>query len=258
ASTGAQRMSQLNIVIGTPSGRGQLAGGMVGSLMGLVEGLRESGVMTRFVCIEAADLVYARSTMATMVAVRTDYSHLLFVDDDMTFELDAILSMLRADKPLIGCICPKRTINLQKLYEGGKNGLSFDMAMAQSLEFIAKHIPDRNTEIRDGLCPVGGIGMGVTLIRRDCLTTMIEKGAVQSRTVAGGRDILGSPVLYNFFEQIFSPETDALLSEDLSFCERWTKMCGGEVWSLVNQEIGHIGQFTYKGRYLDLLKAGKL
>ncbi len=65
-------------------------------------------------------------------------------------------------------------------------------------------------------------------------------------------------MLYNFFEQIYSKETDALLSEDLSFCERWTKMCGGEVWSLVNHEIGHIGQFVYKGRYMDLLKAGKL
>jgi hypothetical protein len=251
-------MSQLNIVIGTPSGRGQLAGGMVGSLMALVEGLRESGVMTRFVCIEAADLVFSRSTMATMVATRSDYSHLLFIDDDMTFELDAVLSMLRADKPLIGCICPKRTIDLKKLHEAGKNGVPFDLALAQSLEFVTKHIPDRNIEIRDGLCPVGGIGMAVTLIRRDCLTTMIEKGAVQSRTVAGGRDILGSPVLYNFFEQIYSKETDALLSEDLSFCERWTKMCGGEVWSLVNQQIGHIGQFTFKGSYLDLLKAGKL
>ncbi len=209
-------MSQLNIVIGTPSGRGQLFGGMVGSLMALVEGLRESGVMTRFVCIEAADLIYARSTIATMVAHRAEYSHLLFIDDDMTFSLDAILDLLRADKPLIGCICPKRTIDLQKLYDSAKAGVPFEMALAQSLEFVTKHIPDRNIEIRDGLCPVGGIGMAVTLIRRDCLTTMIEKGAVQSRTVAGGRDILGSPVLYNFFEQIYSKETDALLSEDLS------------------------------------------
>ncbi len=113
-------MSQLNIVIGTPSGRGQLFGGMVGSLMALVEGLRESGIMTRFVCIEAADLIYARSTIATMVAHRKEYSHLLFIDDDMTFSLDAILDLLRADKPLIGCICPKRTIDLQKLYDGAK------------------------------------------------------------------------------------------------------------------------------------------
>ena len=156
-------MTQINILIGTPSGRGQLAGGMVGSLMALVEGLRDTGIMSRFVCIEAADLIYARSTMATLVALRPEFTHLLFIDDDMTFEFDAVLSMLRADKPLIGCISPRRTIDLKRFYDAARKNVPYDMAIAQSLDFITMHIPDKETKIVEGLCPVGGIGMGAQI-----------------------------------------------------------------------------------------------
>lgn len=251
-------MSGLNLLIGMPSGRGQIAGGTVGSLMALVEVLRESGIGSRFVCIEAADLIYSRSTMATLVAQRSDFSHLLFIDDDMTFSPDAVLAMLRADKPLIGCICPKRSFNYDKFYAAAREGKPQEIALAESLEFVTKMLPDMRIEIREGLCPVGGIGMAVTLIRRDALLTMIEKEAVTARTVAGGRDFLGNDRLYNFFEQIFDESVDALLSEDLSFCQRWRVQCGGEIWALVDQDIGHIGQHVYKGKYLDLLRTGKV
>jgi hypothetical protein len=58
--------------------------------------------------------------------------------------------------------------------------------------------------------------------------------------------------LYGFFDQMGS--VDGPLSEDLAFCERWTSLCGGDVWALVDEKIGHIGQMEFSLPYIERLK----
>jgi hypothetical protein len=43
-------------------------------------------------------------------------------------------------------------------------------------------------------------------------------------------------------------------AEDFSFCQRWRTLCNGTVWALADANIGHIGEFTYQGNYLEHLK----
>ena len=43
------------------------------------------------------------------------------------------------------------------------------------------------------------------------------------------------------------------LSEDFSFCYRWTRLLGRDLWVCVDEPITHLGDFGYQTRYLDRL-----
>jgi hypothetical protein len=61
---------------------------------------------------------------------------------------------------------------------------------------------------------------------------------------------------YNFFDEIVL-EDDDILSEDYSFCKRWLSMPGNEIWALVEESIGHVGDMVYGAPYLNRLLQGK-
>lgn len=250
-------MTPINILVGMPSVRGIISNFTVVTLVSLLDLFHKSGINHRFVNIDSADIVLARNMMATLAYRLPEITHLLFIDDDMTFDSDAIMTLLRANKPVVGCICPKRTFDYKMFYEEARAGKPFEHAMSFAHEFVTNHFTTEELHVQQGMCKLRGIGMAVTLIQRQVLETMVTKEVVKSRTIANNVDVLGNDKLYGFFEQIYNPETDSLMSEDLSFCDRWTYQCGGEVWGVVTHEIGHVGLMNYKGTYLDRLRAGK-
>jgi hypothetical protein len=249
----------VHVLIAVPSFRGTVMVHTTQSLMQTVMLFGELGIRSHFINIDSAEIVSARNTMASMAWRTPEATHLLFVDDDMSFEPDAVVDLLRANKPVIGAICPKRSIDLKRVYEAGLAGRSFTDALSSGLTFVTQHLKQDSLKVDGGLIQVGGIGMGVTLIRKDALTTMVERKVVTTYLANHGEkpDDFGNTEIHGFFDQIYDEEQKSMLSEDLSFCHRWTKQCGGEVWATVDRKIGHIGMHIYAGAYIDKLKAGE-
>ena len=106
---------------------------------------------------------------------------------------------------------------------------------------------------------VEGVGFGCTLIRRDCITKMLDKfpDLIDSRlALHPAGDTLrqaGTNRLLRLFEKLDLPDR-GLVSEDLSFCIRWGQ-CGGSVWANIGHRMSHVGPFDYCGRYLDVVEA---
>jgi hypothetical protein len=91
--------------------------------------------------------------------------------------------------------------------------------------------------------------MGCTLISRSALQAMVDGGAVDRRKdIINGKEELG----WGFFDHL--KVDDVTLSEDFSFCYRWTRMLGRELWVNVDEAITHLGEFGYRARYLDRLE----
>jgi hypothetical protein len=51
--------------------------------------------------------------------------------------------------------------------------------------------------------------------------------------------------VYGFFDLVNPGGGRPLLSEDLSFCHRWTTACRGRIWCKIDHEIGHVGPFLF-------------
>ncbi len=250
----------VRVLIAVPSFRGTVMIHTLQSLIHTVGLFGELGIQVEFINIDSAEITIARNTMATYAWRKETITHLLFVDDDMTFEPDAVIDLLRHNQPLIGCIYPKRVVSMERIWEAGKAGLSLNEALTEGSEFVTPRLPSSGQlEVREGVIEVEGLGMGVTLIRREVLTTLVDQGKVERRRLQSGgeMDAFGNTFVWGFFDAVEAPDGSYLLSEDLSFCHRWREI-GGKVYGTVDRKIGHIGSFIFAGRYLDRLKMGKV
>jgi len=253
--------SQAEIVIGMPSHRGVVTTATLVSLLNLQQVLIKYNYNSHFINVDYAEVAHSRNMIANMIEKKKEYTHLLFIDDDMSFSPDVILALLGSDKPLSGAICPKRSINLEKFFEAAASGQSYEQARAEAANFVTRFVSHSQIEVRDGWVPMAGIGMGITLIKRQVLDEMVRRKAAPDRWESDERPTGAanvSPYRYGFFDEIYDEELKTMLSEDLSFCERWRLLCEGEVWGNANFEIGHVGQMTFTGKYIDRIKTGKI
>jgi|HubBroStandDraft_5_1064220.scaffolds.fasta_scaffold223059_1 hypothetical protein len=181
------------------------------------------------------DIAELRS-MATTIWYDTmpDVQYLLFIDSDMGFDPNMVLDMMHFDEPIVGAIYPQR--NLPTSWAGSGTG-------------------ERETQRRGNFMEVEGVGMGVTLIRRDVVSIMLQKfpelvdTKIALQPYAKILQSAGANRLLRLFDKMTIPER-GVVSEDLSFCIRW-RQCGGQVWAAVGYRISHVGPYDYGACYLE-------
>ncbi|QPF87016.1 hypothetical protein IC762_12250 [Bradyrhizobium genosp. L] len=199
------------------------------SLVALVEQLARRDISIGFSAISFPDIADLRNVLTTVFHDCLDATHMLMVDADMQFEPALVLDMLDADKPLVGCIYPKKRVPISWV--------------GSALNPPAE--PEGN------LLELEGIGCGVTLIRRDCIENMIASGNVEIEDdpIGVAADMVkahGATRMIRAFDLV--RDGNRRLSEDFSFCCRHRKS-GGKVWAVINHTLVHLGLYQYAGRY---------
>jgi hypothetical protein len=224
----------------------------VQSLFRLMQAFQRRKWQSTFASIAYADIAESRNFLLTRWFDKTDATHLLFIDADMGFPAELVLDMVDFGRPVVGVVYPKRQIDLERVAELSAAGEPPKRAIARAHNFIVRK--KRGVSIASphtGFIQVDGCGAGVFLIARTAIEAMLQKMPKLSDSKAK----TSSPLAANLDRLIraFEPlrVNDALLSEDFSFCHRWTA-CGGEVWVNTAHEIEHIGLHRFKGRYSDL------
>lgn len=205
------------------------------SLFALAQQLTLRGVPSSLAAWSFPDLVDNRNLMLTVwYDCHPQASHFLFVDSDMQFEPDLVLDMIEADKPLVGCLYPKKRLPIEWV----------GSALVPSAE------PEGN------LLELEGLGCGVMLIRRDCVDRMLMTGQVETEEL--GNTAIGHVVARHGGKRIIQA-FDKLavegrrLSEDFSFCHRH-RSAGGKVYAVTNHVVCHVGMHQFAARYSDVLE----
>lgn len=206
------------------------------------------GVKVSTIFHSGAEIARSRNTIATRFWYTPEATHLMFIDSDMTFEPRAVEALIRADKPIVGCICPRRGLDMSRLIAAARKYDDPRRVLTSALHYIVDP-GEENAQVEDGLCRVRSLGMAVTLIRRSVFADMLQTGRIRSDP--GIPDAGGGPTL-GFFDPI--PTEKSFLSEDYSFCARWRELCGGEIWAVLDQTIGHVGVMNFEGCVLDALQ----
>jgi len=202
------------------------------SLVAMTRFLAERKQFGGFAQMSYPDLEDLRAMFITIFFDKIDATHILFVDADMKFEPQLVLDMIDFDKPLVGCLYPKRTLPIQ---------------------WVGSKLKGPQ-EVQNGFLKVEGIGFGVTLISRECIKTMIDAGHVEidtelhAHTAGIMLQSQGIERMIRAFDKIKLP--DRKLSEDYSFCER-ARRSGMDVWAAINHKVTHIGDYGFSGRFAD-------
>jgi len=209
--------------------------------------------------ITTAVIEEARNIFASRVLEDTSFTHLLFVDADMGFGPNLVRRMLDFDKDVVGCLYPRRTIDLDRFHT-----ISRQVADPTSARMIAQNyasgalvrsdLGDGRTGyvVTRGFVQARQVGMGITLIKRSALERMRQ--AYPQLAAPAGQRYKSLGVGAEVFQAFASmpDETGIYISEDLAFCERWQRI-GGEIWVCADELITHVGRMDFKGRFVDRL-----
>ena len=107
----------------------------------------------------------------------------------MSFDAEDVIELLLSGFPFSGCICPKRKLDVDSIYAAALAGKSLKDARApSSLSYVVNHRAAQNVVVERNFCNLKGIGMAVTLIRRDVVERMVAAGAVSTMPIEHGAE----------------------------------------------------------------------
>ena len=240
------------LFVATPMYGGMCTGAYTQSLLNLpsIMAKEDIEVLMSFMFNESL-IQRARNALATAF-MKSDCTHMMFIDADIRFNPHDILTMLKADKEIICGIYPKKEINWNTVKQAMDNGVdnadlkqytgSFVVNLVGYQESVTVPV-DQPVEIQNG-------GTGFMLIKREVFEALKQHVPYYMNDVADlGNTMQAREQIYEYFATSIEEETERLLSEDYHFCAIYRKI-GGRIYAAPWAQLAHIGTYMFEGRLI--------
>jgi hypothetical protein len=239
---------RVRLAVATPCFGGQVSTIYAASIFKLQRVLRSTPEIEMTILLRDGDALITRAR-ADLVAQFLDdpkATHLLFVDADIGFEPDQVIRLIASGADVAAAAYPIKRINWDKARAVVESNTPNPRSAA--LDYVLEVDDPARIEVRDGFARVRYAGTGFLMIRRHVLERMCQHYASLrfQREHSIGDPLAGSPNRFALFECLIDPATGIYLSEDFSFCKRWTDM-GGEIWADLQSRLNHVGPSTFYG-----------
>ncbi len=196
--------------------------------------------------------------------LRSDYTHLMFIDSDIGFDPNDVLSLaILAEEGKKDIVCgpyPKKTIAWEKIKQAVDKGFA-DENPGLLENYVGDYVfnpAEGAPEIRlDEPVKVLEGGTGFMMITRNALKVFDEAypelryypDHVRTSNFDGSRDI------GMYFQALVDPESKRYLSEDYMFCQ-WMAKAGVPVWFCPWMRLSHTGSYVFGGSLIDIAQLG--
>ncbi len=234
------RARSRSVVICTPISRAPATAYTL-SLADTIVMLEREGVRHgRYFVIGSSNLPKARNELVARF-LAGDATDMVFIDDDMGWQPNALLRLIASDKPLCAVAGRMRVDKPnsdpavwcgQPVHDGQGGGLVQDEM---------------------GFVKFERVGTGFMKISRSVFEAIAAAHPDWKATGHAGLSEAERAHYYRFFR--FGEDAHEG-GEDFGFCEAW-KALGGEIWVDVDQRLSHVGEKDYAGAFAELLKAAE-
>jgi hypothetical protein len=186
--------------------------------------------------IGSSNLPRARNELVARF-LASDFTDLMFIDDDMGWRPEAVVRLLASDKPLIAGVGRKKV---------EKPNNDFNVWCAT--------FPDGSL-VQDTMGAVLAINVGTAFmkIERSVFETMIAAHPEWKRKGNDGMSEKVRANYYKFFRFDHSDDDEIEHGEDFVFCDRWRAL-GGSVWIDPTIWLAHAGNKTYDGCISEIMR----
>lgn len=197
--------------------------------------------------------------------LRSDATHMLFIDSDIGFNPQDVLALLAIqddDSPydVIGAPYPKKCISWEKVKQAVDKGFA-DEDPNKLEKFVGDYVFNPKGGQRE--IPIGEpvevmeMGTGFMMIRRKTFDKYKEvfphlhykPDHIRTEAFDGSREIMA------YFDCIIDPVSKRYLSEDYMFCYNVQK-AGMRVWFCPWMQTQHVGTYVFGGSLADLASIG--
>lgn len=197
--------------------------------------------------------------------MRSECTHMMFVDSDIGFNPQDVLALLalsddNSQYDVIGGPYPKKCISWEKIKHAVDKGVA-----DQNANVLEKFVGDYVFNPKGGQATIAlnqpvevlEIGTGFMMLRKNTLRKMAEAfpqymykpDHVRTEAFDGSREIM------QYFQAEIDPKSKRYLSEDYWFCQKIQEI-GMRTWFCPWMQMSHVGTYIFGGSLADLASIG--
>jgi len=251
------KLKETSIFVATPMYGGNCSGMFCKSTNDLATICAKYGIKVAFYYLFNESLIQRARNYCVDEFLRSDCTHMMFIDADIGFDPKDVLSLLGLqvtypDKyDVLAAPYPKKAISWEKVKKAVKLGKSeenpFDL-MHYASDYVFNPIAGIKSFRIDETVEVSEAGTGFMLIPR----SVFDKYKVAYPELSYKPDHLrsenfdGSKEIMAYFDCAIHPETKRYLSEDYFFC--WNvRKAGMKVHMCPWMQLNHVGTYIFRG-----------
>jgi len=260
-----EQIRKLKLFVATPMYGGQCAGMYNKSMCDLTTMCVKYGIDMRAYYLFNESLITRARNYCVDEFLRSDATHMLFIDSDIGFNPQDVLAMLALMTPeseydVLGAPYPKKTISWEKIKHAVNVGAADkDPSYLENFvgDYVFNPVGDKKESPIGEPAEVLETGTGFMMIRRKTLEKYAEAypqhsyrpDHARSESFDGSREIL------MYFQADIDPESRRYLSEDYLFCQNARKI-GLKVWLCPWMKLQHVGMYIFGGSLAAIASIG--
>ena len=249
------KLRESKFFIATPCYGGALTEPYFRSTIKLMTWFNGHKVPLAFGTIANESLVTRARNVLLAYFLNSDYTHLMFIDADIEFQVDDILKLWLHDKDVVVGAYPKKGVNWSHIKESVILDPSKELTPNQigalgsdyAINFKFMDRENKQVKVENGLIELHDAGTGFMMIKRKAIDSIIEhypEIKYVNDVQMGGVDLKDK--FYALFDTMIDPIEKRYLSEDYTFWRRWLEM-KGQIWLDPSISLNHYGSFCFQG-----------
>ncbi len=262
-----EELRKKKIFVATPMYGGMCSGMYTKSTADLATIATQYGMDVRFFYLFNESLITRARNYLVDEFLRSPYTHLMFIDADIHFNPNDVLTLAALDKEIIGAPYPKKVIAWEKVRNAVDAGLADDdptILEEFTGDFVFNPVAGTSEIKVSEPVEVLEIGTGFMLIAREVLEKFRDAYPQFAYKPDHNRSehFDGKRYIHAFFDTVIDNEayagkgaggSDRYLSEDYMFCQ-FARKIGFTTWLCPWMEVNHVGTYVFNGTLKDLGK----
>ena len=252
-----EELKRHKLFVATPMYGGMNHGLYMKSCLDLQTTMMRYGIEIKFSFLFNESLITRARNYLVDEFLRTEYTHLLFIDSDINFNAQDVIALLALDKDVIGGPYPKKSMNWGNIAHAARNHPDLEAKKLESVvgEYVFNVVKGTSQfQVTEPL-EVMEIGTGYMMVKRDVFDKMkVEYPTIKYKPDhVGQANFDGSRYIHAYFDTVIDTKesivgggSDRYLSEDYMFCQMWRKM-GGQIYLCPWMKTQHIGSYAFTG-----------
>jgi hypothetical protein len=252
-----EEMRKNKFFFATPCYGGQLMEPYFRSVIKLMTFFNQHSIPLAFGTIANESLVTRARNVLLAYFLASDYTHLIFIDADIEFQVEDVLKLYAHDKDVIVGAYPKKGVAWQRIKESVSSPENINKSItdreiaaygsdyAVNFKFVDRDA--RTIAVENGIVKLHDAGTGFMMIKREAILKLIKAypELKYNNDVQMGDNNLANH-FYALFDTMIDPVDRRYLSEDYTFCRRWQEI-GGDIWLDPSISLNHYGHFCFQG-----------
>jgi hypothetical protein len=237
------------IFIATPMYGGLCVGGYTAGLLNSVQEFMRNKIHMYYGYMMNESLITRARNTLVFDFLDTDATHLMFIDADITFNPEDIVSMVKADKDIICGLYPKKEINWKTVAEEIKQGVDYKDLANYTGSFVVNLVggaAETKGDVNEPM-EIDNGGTGFMLIKRNVFETLKDKVPTYTNDqvlIVDKKPI--KKIIHEYFTTSIDEVSNRLLSEDYHFC-KLARNNGFKVYAAPWARLSHSGTYNFSG-----------